>query len=249
MRTRGRSWWATLALMTAILVMTSASAYATVWTDQSDYAPGSIVTISGDNSNGAGYLPGEAVHVDVSGPNGYATSCEGVADDSGAWSCQVALWDSPLAAGEYSYTAAGGESGVTETGSFTDNVLFSITAPAENSGDWYRTMSGGFDVTVGGKYTCNTSGAAANNCTSANAAITLHPTDNANNTVSATVLASKSVSLAGGATNADWSTVFEFRTSPGSGQFSIPADGKYEVKGVFSFTPGIQLSPGGRHQR
>jgi len=57
-----------------------AVANAAVWTPQQDYSPGDIVTIYGDNSDGAEYLPGETVHVDVSGPNGYASSCEGTAD-------------------------------------------------------------------------------------------------------------------------------------------------------------------------
>ena len=111
---------AAVALATALLFGTVSNAFATVWTDQPDYAPGSVVTISGDNSNGAGYLAGETVHVDVSGPNGYASTCEGVADANGAWSCQVTLWDSALAGGDYAYTATGLTSGVTESGTFTD---------------------------------------------------------------------------------------------------------------------------------
>ncbi|MDQ3004666.1 MAG: hypothetical protein M3R47_04695 [Chloroflexota bacterium] len=54
-----------------------------------DYPPGSVVTINGDNSDGAGFAPAETVHVDVSGPNGSALSCDATADDNGAWSCQV----------------------------------------------------------------------------------------------------------------------------------------------------------------
>src|SRR3990170_790451 len=111
-----------IAAMTVTFLMLGTSlAFASVSTDQPDYAPGSVVTISGDNSNGAGYLAGETVAVSVSGPNGYAASCEGLADDNGAWSCQVTLWDSELAEGEYSYTATGLTSGVSETGSFTDH--------------------------------------------------------------------------------------------------------------------------------
>ena len=98
--------------------MTAVQAY--VATDQSDYSPGSVVTIYGDNRDGAGYLPGETVHVDVVGPNGYTAACDGEADEIGAWSCQVTLWDSPLAVGDYSYTATGLLSGFTEGGTFTD---------------------------------------------------------------------------------------------------------------------------------
>jgi type 1 fimbria pilin len=94
-------------LTTALLLALTSIAMAAVWTDQADYSPGSVVTISGDNRDGAGYLAGETVHVDVAGPNGYVASCEGVADSEGAWSCTVTLWDNYLAVGEYSYTATG----------------------------------------------------------------------------------------------------------------------------------------------
>ena len=89
------SW---LALLTALVL--AASAGATVWTDQDDYVPGSVVTISGDNGNAAGYLPGETVRVDVSGPNGWTATCDAVADVAGAWSCQVTLAEGPEAVGE-----------------------------------------------------------------------------------------------------------------------------------------------------
>jgi hypothetical protein len=124
-RRRGR--WSLMVGTLVAALMVSAVAGAAVWTDQEDYAPGSVVTISGDNSNGAGYLPGETVVVNVSGPNGYAASCEAVADENGAWSCQVTLWDSDLAVGEYTYTATGQTSGVTETGTFTDAIQTQTT--------------------------------------------------------------------------------------------------------------------------
>jgi hypothetical protein len=111
-----------LALTTALLLAISSIAMAAVWTDQADYSPGSVVTINGDNSDGAGYLAGETVVVEVLGPNGYNESCNPapVADGEGAWSCQVMLWDSDLAVGEYSYTATGQTSGVSQSGMFTD---------------------------------------------------------------------------------------------------------------------------------
>jgi len=109
-------------VLLAIGLLGVTAVLAAVTTDQADYAPGSVVTISGDNSDGAGYLPGETVHVDVSGPNGYTASCEAVADENGAWSCQVTLWDSELAVGEYTYTATGQTSGVSQSGTFTDAI-------------------------------------------------------------------------------------------------------------------------------
>jgi hypothetical protein len=108
-------------------------ASAAVWTDQEDYAPGSIVLISGDNSNDAGYLEGETVQVDVSGPNDWTASCEDEADEDGAWSCEVTLADGPEAVGEYEYTATGLESGVTESGTFTD-ANFQLRAVIQPSG-------------------------------------------------------------------------------------------------------------------
>jgi hypothetical protein len=115
-----------LALTMALLLAISSIALAAVWTDQADYSPGSVVTISGDNSDGAGYLPGETVHVDVVGPNGYTAVCDAVADDEGAWSCQVTLDNDPaVAVGDYTYTATvfaedGIKPLIVESGTFTD---------------------------------------------------------------------------------------------------------------------------------
>src|SRR3970282_337561 len=67
-----------LLLFLAAGLLTVSSVLADGTPDKPDYAPGSVVTISGDNSDGAGYLPGETVHVDVSGPNGYTASCAAV---------------------------------------------------------------------------------------------------------------------------------------------------------------------------
>src|SRR5260221_6320498 len=88
-----------IATVLMLLVGITGVALAATWTDQADYAPGSVVTISGDNSDGAGYAAGETVHVDVSGPNSYTASCDGIADDNGAWSCQVTLNNNDSAIG------------------------------------------------------------------------------------------------------------------------------------------------------
>src|SRR5262245_27116688 len=125
---------AALAVVAAALAVFLPNAFGSVSTDQSDYAPGSVVTISGDNSNNAGYTSGETVHVDVSGPNGYASSCDGVADDSGAWSCQVTLNADDSAVGSYTYTATGQSSGVSESGSFTDAPMGAGSLCANVSG-------------------------------------------------------------------------------------------------------------------
>jgi len=101
----------------AVIVGTAA---ASVSTDQADYAPGSTVTISGQADDAALYQPGETVSVDVSGPNGYTAGCAGTVGDGGAWSCQIVLWDSADAIGDYAYTAIGAASGTTESGTFSD---------------------------------------------------------------------------------------------------------------------------------
>jgi len=105
-------------------------ALAWVGTDQADYAPGSVVTISGDNSDGVGFMAGEPIHVDVAGPNGYTAACDATAGDNGAWSCQVILWDSELAVGSYNYTATGRTSGVSQNGTFTDAASVSFLTSA-----------------------------------------------------------------------------------------------------------------------
>ena len=146
-RRRGRVLLILGTLIAALMV--SAVAGAAVWTDQQDYSPGSVVTISGDNRNGAGYLAGETVDVAVSGPNGWTSSCNAVVDHAGAWSCQITLDPDPeVAFGEYSYTATGRASGVSETGYFTDtvNISFATTGlPAGTSVSvpWSGVNNGG----------------------------------------------------------------------------------------------------------
>src|SRR5689334_13466021 len=97
-----------------------ALAYST--TDQSDYAPGAVVTIRGDNSDGAGLAASDAVHVDVSGPGDFAASCDTTADGDGVWSCQITLENATD--GNYSYVANGQPSGLSQSGGFT------VTTPA-----------------------------------------------------------------------------------------------------------------------
>ncbi|HSR20909.1 MAG TPA: MBG domain-containing protein, partial [Anaerolineales bacterium] len=106
-----------------VMALGPAAAFAAAQSDQPDYAPGAVVTISGDNSDGAGYLPDETVTVDVTGPSDISLSCEAAVGADGAWSCAVTLPDSADAAGDYGYTAAGQSSGASQGGSFT------VTAP------------------------------------------------------------------------------------------------------------------------
>ncbi|MDP3450367.1 MAG: hypothetical protein Q8R87_07280, partial [Anaerolineaceae bacterium] len=80
----------------------------------------SIVTFSGNNLQGAGYIPGETVHVDVRGPNAEVYACDARVDQSGSWSCTVNLWKDNPVTGIFYYKATGLKSGVSYTGSFNN---------------------------------------------------------------------------------------------------------------------------------
>jgi hypothetical protein len=137
-----RKWYLTLFSLLVVLSMAITlvtPALAAVRTDQADYAPGSVVTISGDNSDNAGYVAGETVSVDVVGPNGYAASFEAVADANGAWFGTVTLADDVSAVGSYNYTATGQTSGVSENGAFTDKIDTTLTV-ANASGPYGGTV-------------------------------------------------------------------------------------------------------------
>jgi hypothetical protein len=137
----------------AFVFSSVASVSAAVGTNQSDYVPGSVVTVSGDNSDAAGYAPGETVHVDAVGPNGYSLSCDATADDNGAWSCALTLaTDSPL--GEYSYAATGLTSNASQAGSFT------VSAPVPMGLPWIQAdqpeyNAGGTVALTGGNWAPN----------------------------------------------------------------------------------------------
>lgn len=88
----------------------------------------SVVTFSGNNAQGAGYIPGETVHVDVRGPNAEIYSCDAKVDLSGAWSCSVNLWEDNPVTGIFYYKATGLKSGVSYTGSFNnEGAIKSVT--------------------------------------------------------------------------------------------------------------------------
>ena len=109
-----------------MLFQLSGTALAYTWTDKPDYSPGETVTIHGDNSDGAGYLADEPIFVEVWGPNGFHVSSEPdnpTADANGAWSWQLTLWDTEAAVGDYTYTATGLTSNVSQSGTFTDALF------------------------------------------------------------------------------------------------------------------------------
>lgn len=121
-----------MVLLTAVFMpLGGVSAFVT--TDQTDYAPGSIVTISGDNSDNAGWIPGETVVIEVITPYGSESGTDVVAED-GSFSWQFTLPADESAVGDYSYTVTGLESGVTQSGVFTDNKNFEITFAGTGGG-------------------------------------------------------------------------------------------------------------------
>ena len=106
---------------------TSALAY--VWTDPTDYPPGSTVWIQGNNDDDMvqedgspwDYLENETVEVLVDGPGEWTSFCTAVVNATGYWTCPIQLDSDPaVAVGEYNYTATGLVSGKSETGTFTD---------------------------------------------------------------------------------------------------------------------------------
>jgi len=119
-------------LLVALFMLAGVTvALAEVSTDQADYSPGSVVTISGSSADGAGYLPGEIVDVSVTGPDGVWTAeCSALVADDGSWSCQITLSsDLAIAVGAYTYTAAGETSGTVEYGTFTDKPQCNVSDP------------------------------------------------------------------------------------------------------------------------
>jgi hypothetical protein len=125
---------------------------ANLWTDQEDYAPGSTVTISGNsnslNGNVVGFIPGEMILVQVQGPNGYVSTCQATANSFGGWSCEIVLWDSQLAIGDYSYTAIGLTSAVAVTGIFTDAKPNKVTVGGQSPNPVSAGSSATYAITV-----------------------------------------------------------------------------------------------------
>ncbi len=106
------------------------------YTDKPDYQPGEIVTILGDNSDGAGYIPGATLKVYVYGPDApdplldYNADCTAEVSAEGTWSCQVTLSADPaIAVGTYTYDVfqiVESAEVFVESGAFTDAAPPSI---------------------------------------------------------------------------------------------------------------------------
>jgi hypothetical protein len=99
----------------ALLALVSLrGALAAITTDKADYVPGSPVTIVGD-----GYTSQEKIDIVVNAPYGTVAGTS-TADAGGffRWSFRLA---SVNAEGSYTYTATGRLSGLSQSGSFTDD--------------------------------------------------------------------------------------------------------------------------------
>ncbi len=114
-----------------LVLMLAPVAKAAVWTDQADYAPGSVVTISGNNVGLTDpWIPGDTVTVEVVGPYDFQFApIETTVGLDGTWSCQLTLSaDAAVAVGDYTYTARAAGSLETQSGTFTDAVDFVVDA-------------------------------------------------------------------------------------------------------------------------
>jgi hypothetical protein len=151
---KNRKFFFIVALTMALLLGLTSIAMAAVWTDQPDYVPGSVVTISGgnDESGAPGYWPEAVVNVAITGPHDPAfesTTCQNVpVAENGSWSCTVTLWgDLGWSVGTYEYTATSmNEAGdpILEVETFTDsNPNASITVTASPAG----AVGGTFSIT------------------------------------------------------------------------------------------------------
>ncbi len=131
--TRRSVAWTVVAAALLLLLLAAPAAQATVTTDQADYAPGSVVTILGNNVGLTDpWMPGSTVTVQVVGPYGYQfDSLTTTVDTLGGWSCWFTLSDNPLVAvGEYTYTASAAGSFETQSGTFSDGSV-SLTVNAD----------------------------------------------------------------------------------------------------------------------
>ncbi len=107
--------WA-LAVVMLLALLTVSVGLAAVTTDKADYVPGEIVTITGD-----GYTAGETIDIEVTAPYGTETG-QATADENGAFTWSFTLPADESADGAYTYTATGQTSGVSQSGTFTDNA-------------------------------------------------------------------------------------------------------------------------------
>jgi hypothetical protein len=222
-----------LVLSVAVLLLAVAPALATsIQTDLWVYQYGDTVSISGD-----GFGAFEDVEIVTTDP--FATEVDRgtvQSDDSGYIHYSfVLLSDVP---GIYDVVATGLTSGLTASTQFDPgSVLIDNATPTISARPWFRTVAGGFDVTLSGSWTCNTSGNAATRCNSpTSVAVDVFPTNNTPGTVAGSSLVTRTFGSLSGSSGT-WSTVLQFRTAPVGSQLAIPVDGRYDVQAVLTYVP------------
>ncbi len=149
MRARARLRAATVAVAAlVVLLMAGTAAFANVWTDRPDYAPGDTVLINGD-----GMTAGESVGVDVAFPDGsLAQHDDVVADDSGNFADSYVMpADAP--GGIYTVTATGADSGNTYSTTFDPNGNGALNCPLTAHNPTH------YNLQVGTTVTCTIDGA------------------------------------------------------------------------------------------
>lgn len=129
------------AVAIGVVAALAGAAFAQVSTDQQDYSPGSLVTVSGSNDGNGdpGYVQGHTVNVAATNTDtGWTGSCSTtITATDGSWSCAFDLsTDSSRAVGSYTYTASSTDATgnpIQESGTFTDGNASSVTGTVTDS--------------------------------------------------------------------------------------------------------------------
>jgi hypothetical protein len=224
----------TLIVFISTVISPLASLAASIQTDLWVYQYGDTVTVSGVD-----FAPGEVVELITTDPNGAGVDSGATnADASGAFTYQFVLLSN--VAGIYDVTATGVSSGlVAQTQFDPQTVTIADRNPSSAARPWFRTVAGGFDVTISGSTSCTGSGNGG--CASLNSvAVSLFQTDSGNGTVAAAnklgLPGTNGTKLASLGAGGSWSVVFQFRTAPSGTQLGIPADNRFDVQASASFT-------------
>jgi hypothetical protein len=138
----------TALLLLAMLVLAPAAMAASISTDQEDYAPWEIVTISG-----SGFEPASEMTVTVEWPDGYVDEFYGTADDSGGFTL---TYGKEKYEGTFLVTASD-SAGNTATTTFTDSVT-SVTVTSPTTGTPVTVTSLPATVTVSFSYVTSATG-------------------------------------------------------------------------------------------
>jgi Bacterial Ig-like domain/Bacterial Ig domain len=209
-------------LLLAMLLLPGLAAAATIQTDLFVYADGDTVTVTGVE-----FGANEVVDFVTTDPNGSVVDT-GSATSDDAGNVNYAFTLHATVDGVYDVLGTGETSQLSAATQFDPHTV-KITSAAVGA---KRTVAGGFDVPVTINVVCSgTSGAGACSAISSISLVT------AGDTLSTpTGFAVPAVPTPAGGT--DVTVTFHFRTSPGPGQFAIPADGTYAMTASMSYTGG-----------